>query len=201
MAYNKTNWVDGVTPVSAQNMNHLETQYDEAKADLDAHKAEIASQDELGHIDLENFNPWRKIDKIVLEEVYQVDIGLLEDFTEIRIIGRNIAPVTTSATNITLRLNDLSSSLYNNVRIYGTNIYNVTNQTGFLISHTSRRLYFDYIIALGELNYKSIYGFVCNQDLADNQILYGTVAYTQTVSSINISSTKGMLGALEIWGR
>lgn len=44
MTYNKTNWVDGVTPVSAQNMNNLETQYEKAKADLDAHKADNAAQ-------------------------------------------------------------------------------------------------------------------------------------------------------------
>lgn len=43
MTYDKTNWVDGVTPVSAQNMNNLETQYEKAKADLDTHKADDAA--------------------------------------------------------------------------------------------------------------------------------------------------------------
>lgn len=50
MTYNKTNWVDGVTPVSAQNMNNLETQYEKAKADLDTHKAEKATEEKLGHV-------------------------------------------------------------------------------------------------------------------------------------------------------
>ena len=50
MTYNKTNWVDGVTPVSAQNMNNLETQYEKAKADLDTHKAEKATDEKLGHV-------------------------------------------------------------------------------------------------------------------------------------------------------
>jgi hypothetical protein len=49
VAYTKTTWVDGVTPVSAQNMNNLETQYDEAKADLDAHKAEKATDENPPH--------------------------------------------------------------------------------------------------------------------------------------------------------
>ena len=40
MAYTKTTWVDDVTPVSAQKMNNLETQYEKAKADLDTHKAD-----------------------------------------------------------------------------------------------------------------------------------------------------------------
>lgn len=38
MAYVQTEWVAGVTPLSEANMDHLETQYDEAKADLDAHE-------------------------------------------------------------------------------------------------------------------------------------------------------------------
>ena len=33
MTYTKTTWVSGVTPVSAANQNHLETQYDEAVSD------------------------------------------------------------------------------------------------------------------------------------------------------------------------
>lgn len=51
MAYTKTVWKDGGPPaLSATNLNKLETQYDEAKADLDAHLADIASQDNFGHI-------------------------------------------------------------------------------------------------------------------------------------------------------
>ncbi|KPV42027.1 hypothetical protein [Alicyclobacillus ferrooxydans] len=34
MPYNKTTWDDDTTPLSASNMNHLETQYDEAIADI-----------------------------------------------------------------------------------------------------------------------------------------------------------------------
>lgn len=33
MPYSKTTWVTGTTPISAANMNNLETQYDEAMAD------------------------------------------------------------------------------------------------------------------------------------------------------------------------
>lgn len=44
MAYIKTTWVEGSAPgISAENLNHLETQYDEAKADLDAHKSDYAN--------------------------------------------------------------------------------------------------------------------------------------------------------------
>lgn len=35
MAYIKVNWQAGVTPLSEANMDHLETQYDEAIADID----------------------------------------------------------------------------------------------------------------------------------------------------------------------
>ncbi len=36
MAYTKVNWVAGVTPLSEANMDHLETQYDEAISYVDA---------------------------------------------------------------------------------------------------------------------------------------------------------------------
>lgn len=40
MPYIKTAWVNGQPPaINASNLNKLETQYDEAKADVDAHKA------------------------------------------------------------------------------------------------------------------------------------------------------------------
>lgn len=36
MAYTKTTWQDNVTPTSATNLNNLEKQYDQAKADYEA---------------------------------------------------------------------------------------------------------------------------------------------------------------------
>ena len=39
MAYVKTNWAAGVTPLSEANLDHLEEQYDEAAADLTTHTA------------------------------------------------------------------------------------------------------------------------------------------------------------------
>ncbi len=40
MPYTKTTWVNGVAPpISAANLNHLETQYDEAATDLTTHAA------------------------------------------------------------------------------------------------------------------------------------------------------------------
>lgn len=51
MAYEKTIWVnDGPPALSATNLNKLETQYDEAKADLAAHQAEKATEEALGHV-------------------------------------------------------------------------------------------------------------------------------------------------------
>ena len=38
MAYVKTTWVAGVTPLSAANLNHLEEQYDDADAELSTHE-------------------------------------------------------------------------------------------------------------------------------------------------------------------
>ena len=58
MAYTKTTWVDDVTPVSAQKMNNLETQYEKAKADLDTHKADYAAHN------------WRKIETYTSPGVY-----------------------------------------------------------------------------------------------------------------------------------
>jgi len=43
MAYTKTNWQAGVTPCSEENMNHLETQYDEAISALEAHEADVST--------------------------------------------------------------------------------------------------------------------------------------------------------------
>jgi len=48
MAYTKNvpAWVEGAAPgISAPRLNHLETQYDEAKTDLDAHKINQAAGD------------------------------------------------------------------------------------------------------------------------------------------------------------
>jgi len=38
MAYVKTDWVAGATPLSEVNMDHLETQYDEAKSEYDEYE-------------------------------------------------------------------------------------------------------------------------------------------------------------------
>lgn len=38
MAYVKTDWDAGVTPLSEENLDHLETQYDEADAELTTHE-------------------------------------------------------------------------------------------------------------------------------------------------------------------
>ena len=40
--YIKTDWQAGVTPLSEANLDHLETQYDEGKTDLDAHEINAA---------------------------------------------------------------------------------------------------------------------------------------------------------------
>lgn len=42
MAYQKTNWQNDVTPLSAKNLNKLETQYDEAKTELGTAGGDIA---------------------------------------------------------------------------------------------------------------------------------------------------------------
>ncbi len=44
MTYTKTNWVDNVTPLSAQNLNNLEKQYDAVKDELADNTGELWAQ-------------------------------------------------------------------------------------------------------------------------------------------------------------
>lgn len=57
MAYIKTNWVAGVTPLSEANLDHLETQYDEADTqwniDIDADIATHAALPRVHHVGFE----------------------------------------------------------------------------------------------------------------------------------------------------
>jgi len=52
MAYKKTIWVEGETPISPRNMNNIEEGIEAQEAALDAHKAEEATETDLGHIRL-----------------------------------------------------------------------------------------------------------------------------------------------------
>lgn len=56
MGYSKTTWVTGTTPISAANLNNLETQYDEVKS-------ELASGSDLTHGASAHTNITRTIDR------------------------------------------------------------------------------------------------------------------------------------------
>lgn len=105
MAYIKTAWVNGQPPaVNATNLNNLETQYDEAKAELDAHAADTNAQDVGGTgtaitITLQNFAAYT--DNYVLTFIAAANNGGAATTININALGVKpvYKPNTTTAPN------------------------------------------------------------------------------------------------------
>ncbi len=79
MAYTKTNWVAGVTPLSEANLDHLETQYDEIVADYDPPIAIRKTADQIINDSAVLTNDTHLLFPVLANEVWAFTIVVLSD--------------------------------------------------------------------------------------------------------------------------
>jgi hypothetical protein len=199
--------VESGTPVNAVNLNKLEQ-------GLKTHEAETASKTELGHINLETFKTYKKIDQIVLgEEVAQLDVDL-SGYSEIIVIGKNIK--TTGLCKIHARINNISTSdMYSTSIVNKTTISNNPSTTVIEITtnngYVSNSYFSSFEIKLNKLLNSTNGEFVFyNEQDGINGLCYGKFKcnFPNEAQSLNIfnsnigSGYKFLVGStFEIWGR
>lgn len=109
--------------------------------DFNAHKEEIASQDERGHVKFSEVpRLWQKVGEVVVtSNTLQIDIDIYSGLKEVRVIGRNVKGSIASNTPLKISLNLQSNNVsgtYNIQKIVGATVSNLTENNSVSLSNS-----------------------------------------------------------------